>query len=354
MRLDEIRNLRDRGAGTVIVRSPSPYGLGYFLIRFALADRSVDLATWYPPGPRSARDAIFAETRALKDDLRFTVFEAHVNPDDPSWGVFGTLRYTLADGRTVGIVERVPDELIAPDGAHVVMPGTGAAVPIGPGGIWPGPEGSLYVTTGGSASESPDEPQQAADEFRRIAEIRQAGGGRLVGLLEQPGRDGEPVAVNYQVAYALADGQTTRVSQGELSPAQRIAMRIDEIMELRDAGAGTVVDQHESPLGMGGYTIRFTLHDGQTVDLRTVYPPGTREQRAAIFAETRTLREKRRFTVQRPQVLPGTGVWGLLRYALADGRTVVLYEPVPTDLITDDGRHVVTPGTGELLDIARD
>jgi hypothetical protein len=105
---------------------------------------------------------------------------------------------------------------------------------------------------------------------------------------------------------------------------------------------------------MGGFTVRFTLADGGTVDLRTVYPPGPGRERAAIFAETRDLREQRQFTVLEPKVLPGAGVWAMHRYALSDGRTVVHYEPVPTDLIADDGRHVVQPGTGELVEIARD
>jgi hypothetical protein len=56
--------------------------------------------------------------------------------------------------------------------------------------------------------------------------------------------------------------------------------------------------------------------------------------------------------VREPQVLPGSGVWGILRYTLADGRTVNHYEQVPTDLITSDGRHIVMPGTGELVEIA--
>ena len=89
------------------MHSPSPYGLGFYTIRFALPDRTVDLTTWYPPAPRAERDAIFAETRALKADLLFTVQEASVNPDDPRQGVLGRLRYTLADGRSVGILERV-------------------------------------------------------------------------------------------------------------------------------------------------------------------------------------------------------------------------------------------------------
>jgi glycerol-3-phosphate dehydrogenase len=152
--------------------------------------------------------------------------------------------------------------------------------------------------------------------------------------------------------YTLANGQTTRVGSGDLSAPQRANMRIDEILRLRDAGAGEIVSQAESPLGLGRYTIRFTLSDGETVDLHTQYPPSTRRQREAIFAETRDLKTKGRFTVHKPQVVPGSGVWGILQYTLADGRAVSHYEQVPTDLITSDGRHIVTPGTGELVEIA--
>ena len=352
MGIDEIQRLRDAGAGRAIVASPSPYGLGSYTIRFALPDRTVDLQTWYPPGPRAEREAIFAETRALKADLMFSVEEASLSVENPGQGVMGRLRYTLSDGRTVGIVERVPDELITPDRAYVVMPGTGEATPIAPGGFWTAPDGSLFLSVGGDEPASPDERQETVDRYREVHAIKEAGGGQLVGLLEGPGWDGELSTISFQVMYTLEDGQTTRVGEGDLSAAQKANMQIDEILRIRDEGAGEIIAQSESPLGLGGFTIRFTLADGETVDLHTLYPPSTRRQREAIFVETRELRTKRRFTVHEPQVLPGSGVWGILHYTLDDGRAVSHYEQVPTDLITSDGRHIVTPGTGELVEIA--
>jgi hypothetical protein len=351
MRLDEIQRLRDAGEGDVIVRSPSPIGLGFYTLRFALADRTVDLQTWYPPGPRAEREAIFAETRALKADLRFAVMEASVSPENPDAGVMGTLRFTLADGRTVGIVERVPDELITSDGAYAVVPGTGETVRIEAGGFWAAPDGNLYLSIGGAEPDSPDQQPETLDRYRELHAIKAAGGGRLVGLIERPGWDGELGTTSFQVRYTLANGQSMRVGEGNLSGEQRANMRIEEILRLRDEGAGAIVSRGESPLGLGGFTIRLTLAGGETVDLHTLYPPGTRQQRRAIFAETRQLKAQRHFEVREPQVLPGSGVWGILGYTLADGRAVAHYEQVPTDLITCDGRHVVMPGTGELVEI---
>ncbi|MHC4717674.1 MAG: hypothetical protein ACYS5V_11940 [Planctomycetota bacterium] len=348
MGLDEIQRLRDAGAGNVIVESPSPYGLGAYTIRFALADRTVDLETWYPPGPRAEREAIFAETRALKADLLFSVEEASSSPENPEQGVIGTLRYTLADGRTVGIVEQVPDELISPDGAHVIGPGADKTVEIGPGGFWTAPDGNLHLSIGGDEPESPE----TLDRFREVHAIKEAGGGRLAGLVERPGWGGELSTRTFQVMYTLANGQTTRVGQGDLSVMQRANMRIDEILRLRDLGGGEIIARRESPLGLAAFTIRFTLSDGETVDLHTMYPPGTRQQREAIFAETRALKTQRRFQVREPQVLPGAGVSGILVYVLSDGRSVRHFEQVPTDLITSDGTHIKTPGTGELVEIA--
>ncbi|MHC4218249.1 MAG: hypothetical protein ACYSU7_07295 [Planctomycetota bacterium] len=345
--IDEIQRSRDAGAGRVIAQSPSPHGLGAYLIRFALPGRTVDLETWYPPGPRADRDAIFAETRKLKADLLFTVEEAEISVDHPGEGVRGRLRYTLADGRTVGIVEQVPDELITPDGAYVIGPGVDETVAIAPGGFWTAPDGDLYLSLGGDDPESPEN----LDRFRELHAIKEAGGGRLVGLVERPGWAGELSTTSFQVEYTLGDGGTTRVGEGDLSIRQKADMRVDEIRRLRDIGAGEIIAQRESPLGMGGFTIRFTLAGGETVDLRTMYPPCTRQQREAIFAETRELKAQRKFEVREPQVLPGAGVGGILVFVLSDGRSVSHYEQVPTDLITSDGTHIVTPATGALVEI---
>jgi hypothetical protein len=316
IRIDEVARLRDAGAGDVIVESSSPIGLGFYVIRFQLSDGMIDLETYYPPAPRSERDAIFAETRRLKAELQFTVDQASINVENPEEGIFGTLRYTLADRRTVGIVERVPAEVISADGTRVVVPTIG------------------------------DQPQE------RDA-LREAGGGKLVGLLERPGWDGQLSTTTYRVTYTLTGGETTTVGQGALSPAQRAAMRIDEIQQLRDAGAGEIVSEGEALLGLGAFTIRFTLADGETVDLRTTYPPGTRQEREAIFAETRQLKALRRFSVETPQVLPAAGVGAVLVYTLSDGRTVRHFEQVPTELISSDGTRIVLPHTGESVEITR-
>lgn len=48
----------------------------------------------------------------------------------PHGGVYGTVRYRLSDGRTVGITEWVPSGVISPDGKWVVMPETQERVEI--------------------------------------------------------------------------------------------------------------------------------------------------------------------------------------------------------------------------------
>jgi hypothetical protein len=352
MRLDEIQRLRDAGAGDLIAAGPGPLGLGAYTIRFTLADRTVDVQTWYPPGPRAGREAIFAETRLLKAAGLFSVEQAGVSVEDPQQGVTGTLRYTLADGRTVGIVERVPDELVTPDGAYVVAPDTGETVALAPGGFWAAPDGSLYVSTGPEGSGQPGAAERSLEQLREIHGLKAAGAGELVGLLEGPGWDGELSTTSYRVRYTLEGGGTVTVAEGAPSGPQRAAMKLDEIQRLRDAGAGEIVSRDQSRLGLGSFTIRFTLADGRRVDLHAVYPPGTRRQREAIFAETRKLTAQRRFTVVEARAVPGSGVGGILAYTLADGRRVDHFEPVPTDLITSGGTHVVQPGTGELLEIA--
>jgi hypothetical protein len=351
MRIDEIQRLRDAGAGDVIVESRSPLGLGFYIIRFTLPDRTIDLQTWYPPSTREQRDAIFAETRELKADLLFSVEQASVNVENPEEGVVGLLRYTLFDGRTIGIVERVPPEVITADGAYVVVPGTGEHLSIDSGPFWTAPDGSLYSSGTVAEPGSLDEGEEALGRFRELYELKKAGGGQLIGLRERPGWDGELSTTTFRVRYTLESGETTTVGEGALSNRQRANMQIDEIQRLRDAGAGQIVSQRESPLGLGVFTIRFTLSDGETVGLNTLYPPGTREEREAIFAETRALKAQRRFSVEEAHVLPGSGVWGRLLYTLSDGRSVVHYEQVPTELISSDGRFVVMPGIGEAVEI---
>ncbi|UCC29840.1 MAG: hypothetical protein JSU86_16745 [Phycisphaerales bacterium] len=351
MRIDEIQQLRDAGAGEVIMRIKAPIGLGLYTIRFALSDRTVDLQMWYPPGTRQEREAIFSETRRLKSELRFSVEDARVSNENPEQGVWGTLRYTLADGRTVGIVEQVPAEAITADGAFVAVPDTGETPDTEADVTWTSPDGSQYTLSGGPGPDSPEEREAVVDTFREIHSIKQAGGGRLVGLREGPGWSGELSRTSYDVEYTLASGETMNMGEGALSSAQKATVRVDEIQRLRDNGAGEIISQSESDVGLGRFTIRFTLPDGQTVDLQTSYPPGTRQERTAIFAETRELRAQRRFTVSNARGDPESGVWGVFLYTLSDGRAVGHRERVPSDMISSDGAHIVIPGTGETIEL---
>lgn len=351
MRIDEIQQLRDAGAGEVIIRSRASIGLGLYTIRFTLSDRTVDLQMCYPPGTHQEREAIFLETRRLKSELRFSAEDVMVSKEDPEQGVWGTLRYTLADGRTVGIVEQVPAEAITADGAFVAVPDTGETPDTEADVTWTSPDGSQYTLSGGPGPDSPEEREAVVDTFREIHGIKQAGGGRLVGLREGPGWSGELSRTSYDVEYTLASGETMNMGEGALGRAQKANMRADEIQRLRDNGAGEIISQSESDIGLGRFTIRFTLSDGQTVDLQTSYPPGTRQERTAIFAETRELRAQRRFTVSNARGDPESGVWGVFLYTLSDGRSVGHFEQVFSDMISSDGAHIVIPGSGETIEI---
>ena len=129
-------------------------------------------------------------------------------------------------------------------------------------------------------------------------------------------------------------------------------MRVDEIMRLRDSGAGEVVSFRNHPIGLGRYTIRFALSDGQTVDLEAYYPPGTRQAREAIFAETRRLKAEKRCSVRSASAGPDGRVFASLRYKLADGRTVGITEPeIPADWISSDGKFLMTPEMQEPVAI---
>ncbi len=216
---------------------------------------------------------------------------------------------------------------------------------------WEAPDGTVWSQSRYSEAYRPEEEEAVAREFGEIFEIQQAGGGRLLGLLEVPGMFGEPIHTIYNVEYTLSNGQQTSVG-GSLSPKQRENMCVDEIMGLRDAGAGDIVAQCEFPIGLGSYTLRFTLSDGETVDLQTYYPPSTRAERETIFGETRALKARLEFTVLNASLLvenPDYGVWGVLQYTLADGRTVGITEGIPNEVISPDGTLVVVPETGERV-----
>jgi hypothetical protein len=314
LRTEEILALRDAGAGEIISQTPGPVGLGNYVIRFTLPDgQTVDLKTNYPPGTRQEREAIFAETRELKKQLRFAV--EHPRGGQPDGKIWGLLHYTLADGRTVGISEAVPTEALTPDGKHVAVPQSEANK-----NAW------RKLTSGQAEAES----------------IMEAGGGELIGLLEGPNFvDGSSdQRTMFLVEFTLAGGQPFKMNEGSLSEKQRANMRWDEISALREAGAGQIISQEPFHVGLGKYTVRFTLSDGQTIDLTVNYPPGTREDREKIFAETRDLKRQLRFQVRRPSATVA-GMFGILQYTLADGRTVGISEIVPKEAIGPDGKLTV-------------
>lgn len=318
MRAEEILALRDAGAGEIISEWPGSLGLGNYKIRFTLSDgKTVDLKTYYPPGPRLDRETIFAETRELKKQLRFAV--ERPRGSESSGGVWGILHYALADGRTVGITERVPKEALTPDGKHVAVPESEA-------------------TKDGWRRLSPEQAEAES--------IGEAGGGQLISIHEIPNPfDGSSSQWTYfTVEYTLAGGKTFRLF-GDLRAKQKAAMRWDEISALRDSGGGELLSHEPSHNGLDRYRIRFTLSDGQTIDLTTNYPPGTRQEREKIFAETRELKKQLRFTVEDSHESSG-GIWGLLRYTLADGRTVGISEQVPKEALTPDGKHVASSVRG--------
>lgn len=214
------------------------------------------------------------------------------------------------------------------------------------GGAVSNPDGSVttWVMSRSGPGAQPFSPEEAEAKKAKMSELdalREEGAGRLVGLYEGPGIEpGEPVSTNYSVEYTLRNGQTTTVGQG-LQGKQAANLRIDEIMKLRDAGEGQLICQRRFPMGLGLYKIRFTLSDGSTVDLKANYPPGPRQEREAIFAETRQLKDERRFTVLNPSAGAKGQLWGTLRYKLVDGRTVGIIEQVPPDMVTPDGKHVM-------------
>jgi hypothetical protein len=190
--------------------------------------------------------------------------------------------------------------------------------------------------------------------MEEVVALKAAGEGRLVQMLETPGIPGmlgsEKMLVVCLIEYTLASGEKTIIGE-QPNPAQVARMRFDEITKLRDAGEGEIISQADFPMGLGNYVIRLTLPDGEVVDVATIYPPGTRAEREAIFAEIGKLREARQFAVLNAERAPAEPVSGLLRYTLADGRVVGVAESVPEDVISDDGKYVVMPQARESTEI---
>jgi hypothetical protein len=220
---------------------------------------------------------------------------------------------------------------------------------------WEAPDGGTWMRSRNSGEFSPEEEKQTAEQFGEIFQIKQAGGGQLVGLMEGPDYGWRGTEPGYLIAYTLSNGEVDTVGGGQLTEKQAANMRIDEIMQLRDSGAGEIIDYRDLPIGLGHHTIRFTLPDGQTVDLTAWYPPSTRAERDAIFDETRELKDQLRFTVDDAfgyDLHPGHGTWGLLRYALADGRVVGIIEQIPEKVVSPDGTQVEMPEVTDPLEEA--
>ncbi len=324
MRLAEILELRNAGAGQVVAYDPEDIGMGRYIIRFELSDGStVDVETKYPPGTLAERKAIFAEARELYHRGEFAVLRAD---SDTELGVTGTLRITLADGRTVCLRGIVPSDMLTPDGQQAMSP----------------------------SSEFTPEELVHRDKMAEAEQIAQAGGGRLLNLFEKPWLHGAgyPAGyymVGYYIEYLLSNGETLRVSTSSLSERQAANMRIDELLALRNAGAGEIVEHLPSrlPLGLGRFLIRFELSDGSTVDVETHYPPGTRAEREAIFAEVLELRKKGEFSILRLEGEPPSPTGAeLMVFTLADGREVGVSGPVPLEMLTSDGK-VTGPDNAE-------
>lgn len=221
---------------------------------------------------------------------------------------------------------------------------------------WQAPDGELWthIETARDRPLTPDEEAKVADRFAEDFASKHAGEGRLAGLIESPGFAGISQTV-YLIEYTHSDGTKQVVGSGRPAGEQARNMQLDEIMQLRDDGAGEIVAQEPFAIGMAKYTLRFALSDGASFDLQTFFPPGTREERERIFGEMRELKAALQFEVLSAFVDPGNplmGVWGNARYHLADGRFVGATEQLPPDVISEDGLSVVMPGRPDALPIA--
>lgn len=204
----------------------------------------------------------------------------------------------------------------------------------------------------------------AGEEGERISEIvsdmeqiKKAGGGHLVGLLESFNEDGS-IRRTLQVEYfpSFGVGGPMGETVESLSQKQRDNMRIGELLKLHDAGEGELVKTRPFQRGGGSfYYIRYTFADGGHQVVQTWLPPGSRADREAIFAETRALKKMQLFSVSNPYLSPSEepGREGEMvleadfTYKLSSGEEVTIFEKVPAELISADGKHVLMPGAEE-------
>lgn len=218
---------------------------------------------------------------------------------------------------------------------------------------WVDSEGVEWSQIRDEGPYSEQEHQTVEADFREIHQLKQAGEGRLAGMIEGPLLFGQSLTT-YLIQYALSSGEVRQVGSSALSGAQAENMRLEQITALRDAGEGEVLSEKNSRIGMGRYVIRFTLSDGEIIDLDTVYPPGTRQERQRIFSELWQLKNALEFAVVEPYRVPDDpvrGVWGILRYTLADGRVVRSIEQIPEDLISEDGQYVILADGADPIEI---
>lgn len=220
---------------------------------------------------------------------------------------------------------------------------------------WQAPDGTVHSLSrvSGEAFSEP-ERKVIVDQMKEREALRQAGEGRLMGLIERRGEDGCGVTTLYDVAYAYSDNTMSNVCQDTLTDAQAERMKIAEILRLRDEGAGQIVSHRKYPLGLGRYRIAYQLSDGQELTLTTYFPPAPRAEREAIMAETLRLKEEGCFHVANPRAVAGDEelVYAKMRYELADGRIVWLTEQIPPQYISEDGQYVVLPESEENIPIS--
>ncbi len=224
-------------------------------------------------------------------------------------------------------------------------------------------QGTKWATQrDGGEGFTEEEAETLESTFSDIDMIREAGGGRLTGILDSLGEDGE-IRTTLQVEYFPGFGIYGPIghSPDSLTEKQRENMRIDETLRLHDAGEGELVRKRPHKHGDGCfYDIRYTFADRGSTVVQAWHPPGPREDRAMMFAEARKLRDERRFTVidatafrAHPEIDGDTRmkVFGDLRYELSNGHTVTLFERIPDSLISRDGKHVVVPDSAEDVPI---